>query len=88
MKKDLAKKNAVMFHQLGPIGMHGLHVLSVAEKEQFKEQEIVRDLALATAMSIRLRVVRNDNAVSYNFTFTSQISYVAWFIIYDKIFNF
>lgn len=76
-----------MFHQLGPIGMHGLHVLSVAEKEQFKEQEIVRDLALATAMSIRLRVVRNDNAVSYNFTFT-QIYYVAWFIIYYKIFNF
>ena len=58
-----------MFHQLGPIGMHGLHVLSAAEKEQFKEQEIVRDLALATAMSIRLRVVRNDNAVSYNFTY-------------------
>ena len=58
-----------MFHQLGPIGMHGLHVLSVAEKEQLKEQEFVRYLAHATAMSIRLRVVRNDNAVSYNFTY-------------------
>ena len=58
-----------MVHQFGPIGMHGLHVLSVAEKEQFKEQEIVRYLAHATAMSIRPRVVRNDDAVSYNLTY-------------------
>ena len=56
---------------------------------QKKELGRVRFKELAEAKIIKREVVRNDNAVSYNLhTSTSQIYYVAWFIIYDKIFNF